>query len=269
MNCDDQKVGVIGLGSVGHAVVHGLSEFYDCELYDIKGNYDWANILDTSIVFVCVSTPEGLDGHLDCQNIDDVLKRLAADKYLGLIAIKSTIKIGFMEEATAKYPELRLVYMPEFLREKSNFTWFMDPDRLVLSGSSNDIEEVLSYFSWVKNVPILKMDYRSAEIAKLAHNAYIATKVSFTNQMEIICNEKSANAFDVMSVIWADRRVLCKEHLQPNMGVYGGKCVPKDTKELIVSSSNSILLRSVEEINEKFSENGLNVSHVKEQDDSI
>ena len=79
-----------------------------------------------------------------------------------------------MDRMVADYPALRLVYMPEFLREISSFTWFSDPDRLVLSGSDDDVEEVLSYFSWVnKGIPVLRMSYTSAEIGKLAHNAFI------------------------------------------------------------------------------------------------
>ncbi|MCQ1536442.1 hypothetical protein FTO70_12310 [Methanosarcina sp. KYL-1] len=106
-----------------------------------------------------------------------------------------------MEKAVKNYPYLRLVYMPEFLQEKSNFTWFVCPDRLVISGEDKDVEEVLNYFSWVEDTPILKMSHRDAEIGKLAHNAYIAIKVSFTNEMENICQEHNSDPENVMSVI--------------------------------------------------------------------
>ena len=245
-------IGVIGLGSVGWAVIHGMSPFYRCAGYDIYGDYEWEDILQSDTAFVCVSTPEGSEGHLDCSNIDAVLKRLCDNHYSGLVIIKSTIKIGYMEYSIAKFPEIRMVYMPEFLREKSSFTWFVNPDRLVVSGNEKDIEEALSYFTWVEGIQILKMDHRSAEIGKLAHNAFIATKVSFTNEIETICGEKNGIPESVMSVIWADRRVCSNAHLRPGLGSYGGKCVPKDTNELITTASNSTLLTAVKEVKNSF-----------------
>lgn len=160
-----------------------------------------------------------------------------------------------MDQMVVRYPALRLIYMPEFLRELSSYTWFTDPDRLVFSGNDEDIREVLSYFSWVNlKVPVLRMSHISAELGKLAHNAYIATKVSFTNEIENICSENNAEALDVMSVIWADRRVCSQEHLTPYLGPYSGKCVPKDTRELLNSVENGILLKAVEEVNSSITE---------------
>lgn len=245
-----KSFGVIGLGSVGWAVVHGLSPRFPYAAYDIMGDYVWDNILPTNIVFICVSTPSNNSGRLDCTAVSDVLSRLDQDKYSGCIVVKSTVSVGFMDRMSAQYPSLRLVYMPEFLRERSSFSWFANPDRLVISGSDSDVREVLSYFSWVDNrIPVLRMNYRSAEIGKLAHNAYIATKVSFTNEIETICAEYLADPFDVMSVIWADRRVQSKDHLTPDRGPYGGKCVPKDVKELLHSGKRSVLLSAVESVN--------------------
>ena len=94
------------------------------------------------------------------------------------------------------------------------------------------------------------MSHIDAEIGKLGHNAYIATKVSFTEEMEQISREHSADPHHVMSVIHADRRVKSKEHLRPGLGPYGGKCVPKDTRELINASHTTTLLSAVESVNE-------------------
>lgn len=253
---NSKSFGVIGLGSVGWAVVHGLSQYYPYFGYDIEGEYSWESILLSDIVFVCVSTPSNDGGRLDCSAVNDVLERLASNHYSGCIVIKSTLAVGFMDQMVMQYPSLRLVYMPEFLREKSSFTWFTDPDRLVLSGTSEDIQEVMSYFSWVDSrIPVLLMSHISAEIGKLAHNAYIATKVSFTNEMELICSEHGADALDVMSTIWADRRVYSQEHLTPYLGPYMGKCVPKDTRELLNSGKNHALLNAVEEVNSQIRDN--------------
>lgn len=244
-----KTVGVIGLGTVGWAVIHGMSPFFKCVGYDIEGEYNWRSVTQTDIIFVCVSTPLGEDHRLDCTNITSVLERLNSEKYQGCVVIKSTISVGYTENAKKQFSDLRLVYMPEFLREKSPFTWFTCPDRLVLSGTERDVSEVLSFFDWVENPETLIMDYKSAEIGKLAHNAFIATKISFTNEIESICNQFDASPLDVMSVIWADRRVKSKEHLNPCLGPYAGKCVPKDTHELLEAAFNPTLLTAVESVN--------------------
>jgi len=249
-----KRLSVIGLGSVGMAVRHTLCFFYDIvDGYDIDGRGNWNDILQSDITFICVSTPESETGHLDCSNVNNVLCRLNDSKYSGICVIKSTVGVGFTDASVEKYPNLRIVYMPEFLREKSNFTWFVNPDRLVISGNANDMDEVMGLFWWVDgisdSVPILKMKNIEAEIGKLAHNARIAVLVSFTNEIEEVSMEKGADPDNVMSVIHADRRVKSKEHLKPKLGGYGGKCVPKDTKELIASMRNPILLVAAEERN--------------------
>lgn len=248
----ERIVGVIGLGSVGKSVKQTFSYFYPTRGYDILGDYSWEKILESSILFICVPTPEGQYGRLDCSIVTNVLEKLSRDGYNGIIVIKSTIGVGFMDTSLQQYPELRIVYMPEFLREKDCFSWFIAPDRLVISGDPDDIEETLEYFDWVDgDIPRLRMSHREAEIGKLAHNAFIAVKVSFTNEIETICRDNHADPEKVMSVIWADRRVKSKEHLKPNLGPYGGKCVPKDTRELMNASKNYILLRAAEKVNEQ------------------
>ncbi|MDD5143099.1 hypothetical protein [Methanoregula sp.] len=249
------RVGIIGLGAVGSAFAHAMSFFHpSCVGYDIKGKGSWNEIVKTQVVFICVQTPGGFDDRLDCSAVDDVLSRLTESRFQGICVVKSTVRVGYMDSAKARFPRLHLVYMPEFLREKRNFQWAVNPDRIVISGDETAVDEVLKLFSWVDGleeiVPVLRMSFRDAEIGKLAHNAYIATKVSFTNEMERISREHGADPASVMSVIHADRRVKSREHLRPGLGAYGGKCVPKDTRELINASHNTPLLRAVETVNE-------------------
>ena len=253
-NEGNAQVGIIGLGAVGSAVRHALSFYHSCVGYDIKGEGAWNEILKTQAVFICVPTDEGVNDRLDCSAVDDVLSRLEGSRYSGICVIKSTVGIRYTDSAVRRFPRLRLVYMPEFLREKSNFTWFVNPDRIVISGQERDVDAVLELFSWVdgldETVPVLRMSHIDAEIGKLGHNAYIATKVSFTEEMEQISSEHGADPNQVMSVIHADRRVKSREHLRPGLGPYGGKCVPKDTRELINASHATTLLRAVESVNE-------------------
>lgn len=225
-------MGIVGLGAVGSAVLHGMSRYYPCVGYDLQGDHDWSSITASSMVLICTPTPLGLDRRLDCTSIESVLTRLSESAFTGPVVVKSTVRIGFMEGAAASHPQLRLVYMPEFLRERSRYSWFLNPDRLLLAGRQDDVREVLDYFSWAKGAAIFRTSFRDAEVAKLAHNAFIATKVSFTNEVEVIARETGADPSMVMSVVAADRRVLSDAHLRPGLGRYGGKCVPKDTEEL-------------------------------------
>jgi len=245
------RLGVIGLGSVGKALRHTLSFYYDVVGYDLRESPPWEPILGTDAVFVCVSTPGGVDGRLDCGSVRDVLGRLADGGYRGLVAVRSTVRVGFMEEVSQVFSELRLVYFPEFLRERSRLQWSVCPDRLVVGGDPVECERVLSYFDWVEEAPRLRMTFREAEIGKLAHNAFIATKVSFTNEIERICREQGADPEEVMSVVGADRRVGSREHLHPGLGPYEGSCVPKDTRELRLVASNPVLLAAVETVNDQ------------------
>jgi 2-polyprenyl-3-methyl-5-hydroxy-6-metoxy-1,4-benzoquinol methylase/GT2 family glycosyltransferase len=247
----EEKIGIIGIGSVGDPLKLTCEVYFKEVIgYDKRGSCDWKPILGCSIVFVCVPTPEGKDGRLDCSCVEEVLSKLDSDCYHGIVAIKSTLRIGFMDEACALHPNLRLVYCPEFLREKSALQWTVNPDRLVVSGDLEDAMKVLSIFVWAQDAKTIITDHRSAEIGKLAHNAFIATKVSFTNEIERISKEQGANPEDVMDIITSDRRVISKEHLKPNLGPYGGKCVPKDTKEL-KNASHSEFLQAVEKVNEE------------------
>ena len=245
------KVGIIGLGSVGSALFKHLSNFYNVCGYDIIGNYNWDDILKCPVLFICVQTPGDSNGRLDCSHVEDALHKLASSNYSGVIIIKSTLGIGFMENATGKFPGLRMVYSPEFLREKSALEWTANPDRLVFSGEEDNVTEALKIYSWATCVDIIITDYRSAEIGKLAHNAFIATKVSFTNTMENIAARGKGNIDDIMKIVYTDRRVRNMAHLTPHLGAFGGKCVPKDTMELMNAfSSESLLFKADFVVNE-------------------
>jgi UDPglucose 6-dehydrogenase len=246
------RVGVIGLGAVGKTLAHTLSWFHDVVPYDIKGSYDWERILSTDLALICVDTPLGSDGRLNCSNVNDVLNRLQKGGYARTIGIRSTVRVGFMTQAAVTHPKLRLVYFPEFIRERSRLQWTVCPDRLVLAGEERDVRVILSAFDWVEDAPTLRMSFLEAELGKLAHNAFIATKVSFTNEIERICQSYDADPEKVLQVVTVDRRVLSREHLRPNRGPYNGSCVPKDTHELMVAGGGAPLLAAVEQVKESF-----------------
>ena len=255
-----EKIGIIGLGAVGTASMLGMKPHHDVVGYDIDGRGDWEEILNTKAVLVCVST--NLDsaslattsnGILDLGPVKDVANRLADSKYQGLVIYKSTLNVGTMESLEHMHPDLRLIYMPEFLREKDAVEWFADPDRLIASGNAADVEEALRLFEWVDSqIPRIPMKHIEAEIGKLAHNAYIATKVTFTCEIERICILHNVDPHPVMETVWRDRRVMNPAHLTPGLGGFDGKCVPKDTRALAsIDCSNQGLLRHVLKIGTK------------------
>ena len=227
------KIGIIGWGSVGNAAVLGLKPHHEVYGYDIDGRGRWSDIEESEIALICVQTDGNADGTLDMSNVFDVASNLNKSNYNGLVVIKSTLQPGTMDKLESIYPNFRFVYMPEFLREKDAIEWFANPDRIVASGSDNDIDLALDCFSWVpESIPRIRMKHVEAEIGKLAHNAYIATKVTFTCEIERICRSKNANPIPVMETVWTDRRVKNSAHLTPELGGFDGKCVPKDTRAL-------------------------------------
>ena len=226
-------VSVIGLGSVGSAALTTFSKHFHSVGYDIDGRGKWEDVLMSKVAIVCVPTNATADATLDVSSIYQVADDLSNGGYSGLVVIKSTLQPGTMDSLNELHPALRLAYAPEFLRENDALAWFEAPDRLVYSCNTQDEEDFMACFNWIpKEVPRLKMTHLEAELGKLAHNAYIATKVTFTVEIERLAKEFSVDPVPIMETVWRDRRVLNPAHLTPNQGGFAGKCVPKDTAAL-------------------------------------
>lgn len=237
-------VAVVGQGSVGRALAHTLSFYHPTARHDICGPHDWSGVLSSRVAFVCVGTPAAADGHLDVSQVDAALAELARHHYAGVVVVKSTLDVGTMAIMRSRYPALRLVYSPEFLRERSAFLWTVNLDRLVLAGAPADCAIVEETMRWLEDVPVLYMNDREAEIAKLAHNAFIAVKVEFANEIGDIARAHGVDADVIMSVIHADRRVGSPEHLRPSGEAFGGKCVPKDTRALATAAPDAAVIEA-------------------------
>lgn len=261
------RISIIGLGSVGKAAELGLSEFHEVSGYDIDGRGDREETLSSELVFVCVNTDAAEDSSLDMENVIDVCSKLSEDEYSGVVVVKSTLHPGTMDMMESEYPNLRLTYMPEFLREKDAVEWFAEPDRVVISGEQEDVKLVLSSFEWVpESIPRLRMKHLEAELGKLAHNAYIATKVTFTCEIERIAKEFGVDPYPVMESVWTDRRVRNSAHLTPGLGGFDGKCVPKDTAALSsVDRDPDSILKILEERGSKEAVERRNMNQLSEE----
>ena len=218
-------------------------------------------IKDAVIIFLALPTPGGEDGSADLKyvlGVADELGRIIID--YKVIIDKSTVPVGTAEKvrsAVAKHykGEFDVVSNPEFLREGVAVDDFMKPDRVVVGTNSERARKVVSdlYAPFVRQGnPVIFMDERSAELTKYAANSFLATKISFMNEIAQLCERLGADVDMVRRGIGSDDRIG-KRFLFPGIG-YGGSCFPKDVQALIKSSEdvsyNFKILKAVEEVNE-------------------
>jgi UDPglucose 6-dehydrogenase len=218
-------------------------------------------IKEAKIIFLALPTPPGEDGSADLSYIlgvaDELGKLITEYK---IIVDKSTVPVGTAElvrDRIAKNAvcEFDVVSNPEFLREGYAVDDFMKPDRVVIGASSEKARKVIEelYKPYVRQGnPIIFMDERSAELTKYAANAFLATKISFMNEIANLCEKVGADVDAVRIGIGSDDRIG-KRFLFPGIG-YGGSCFPKDVKALAKSALdndyNFQILKAVMAVNE-------------------
>lgn len=219
-------------------------------------------VRDAAIIFLALPTPPGEDGSADLKYIlgvaDDLGKLLTGYK---VIIDKSTVPVGTAEKvhsAIAKNynGEFDVVSNPEFLREGVAVDDFMKPDRVVIGTNSEKARKVMGdlYAPFVRQGnPVIFMDERSAELTKYAANSFLATKISFMNEIARLCEKLGADVDMVRRGIGSDDRIG-KRFLFPGIG-YGGSCFPKDVQALVKSSSevnyDFEILNAVMKVNEE------------------
>ena len=218
-------------------------------------------IRDAMIIFLALPTPPGENGSADLKYVLGVANDLGKIiKDYKVIVDKSTVPVGTAEKVHAAIAknakcEFDVVSNPEFLREGVAVEDFMKPDRVVIGTSSERARKIMGdlYAPFVRQGnPVIFMDERSAELTKYAANSFLATKISFMNEIAQLCERLGADVDMVRRGIGSDDRIG-KRFLFPGIG-YGGSCFPKDVKAL-VKSSNEVdydfkILKSVMEVNE-------------------
>ena len=210
-------------------------------------------IKDATIIFLALPTPPGEDGSADLSYILGVAKDLGniITDYKVIID-KSTVPVGTSEKVqkalndsldarfgddNTNRPEFDVVSNPEFLREGFAVDDFMKPDRIVIGSSSKRANDLMDkiYAPFVRQGnPVIFMDEKSAELTKYAANSFLATKISFMNEIANLCELLGANVDDVRRGIGTDTRIG-NRFLFPGIG-YGGSCFPKDVQALAKSS---------------------------------
>lgn len=219
-------------------------------------------IKDAKVIFLALPTPPGEDGSADLSYILGVAEELGnlLENFV-VIVDKSTVPVGTAEKVRAKVAEnareqFAVVSNPEFLREGFAVDDFMKPDRVVVGTSSDKARRVMEelYKPFVRQGnPVIFMDEKSAELTKYAANAFLATKITFMNEIANFCEAVGADVDKVRLGVGTDTRIG-KRFLFPGIG-YGGSCFPKDVQALHRSGKESgmtfQILESVLEVNDK------------------
>ena len=218
-----------------------------------------AAVKEAEFVFICVGTPSGVDGEADLRYVRMAAESIAQTMPHPLIVVnKSTVPVGtgdwvadIITRSQPKPIDFDVVSCPEFMREGSAINDFMNPDRVVLGSKNRDAAEKVAQLHLPLRTRIVITDLRTAEMIKYASNAFLATKISFINEIAAICERMGADVHEVAIGMGYDKRIG-PQFLNAGLG-YGGSCFPKDVKALehmaLVQGSHPALLRAVMDIN--------------------
>ncbi len=225
---------------------------------------------DADMIFICVGTPSDERGHTDLKyvlgaadDIADVIKKLGPNQKPKVVVVKSTVPVGttFMvrdriRERVGPNIPFEVADNPEFLKEGAAIDDFNKPDRVVVGVEKESVGEIMRdlYDPFVRNGhPIYVMDVLSAEMVKYASNNFLATKISFINEMANLCEAYGANINRVREGMCSDKRIG-SQFLYPGLG-YGGSCFPKDTLACIMMGDKAgieaTLSKAVHHVNQK------------------
>jgi UDPglucose 6-dehydrogenase len=218
---------------------------------------DVADLADCEFLFVCVDTPPTYSGDADLSRVWTVVDELPELQGRPILVMKSTVPVGTGEKIRAGLDQRGLDHVgyasnPEFLAEGHAVRDFMAPDRVVIGAFEPEDSEAVAVLYSAIDAPIVQSDVNSAEMIKLAANAFLMTRISFINEIANVCEATGADVVKVAEGVGLDRR-LGPHFLRAGIG-YGGSCFPKDSLALKQLASNSgyhfQLLSAVIEVNE-------------------
>src|SRR5690242_749767 len=235
----------------------GLTELIEKNRERLHFSTDIADALEHArLLFVAVGTPPTYSGDADLSAVQAVVNAMPVSDHHALV-MKSTVPAGTGETIKRHFretgkSEFRYVSCPEFLKEGSAVKDFLEPDRVVIGDDGDWAGDAVAELYAPLDAPTVRTDINSAEMVKLASNAFLATKISFINEIANVCEETGADVVEVARGMGLDDRIWPK-FLQAGLG-FGGSCFPKDVTALKQLAGNSgyhfQLLNSVIEVNE-------------------
>lgn len=235
VDVNENRLNALGIGKVP-IFEPGLQEELNLSLE--KGSLTLSASLQTTsraseFYFVCVPTPQDARGAANLKYVKQATMQIAEHAAPhSIIVIKSTVPVGSNEELSleVRRADLQFASNPEFLREGTALQDFMNPDRVVVGSSSRDVsEKVMALYEGI-DAPKIFTSSSSAELIKYAANSYLASRLSFINDLSALCEKVDANIDDVAIGMGSDSRIG-SQFLQSGPG-WGGSCFPKDTKAL-------------------------------------
>ena len=236
-----QKVGIIGNGFVGNSVAFGFSPTHEIRVHDkdIKKNLNTIEeVLECDYIFVCVPTPMNENGSINLDVVEKALKEInQKNKIDNVIILKSTMVPGTMGRLIEKYPNLNLVFNPEFLTERTAKLDFLTQARMVLGGDPVHTAKVRTLFEErFMHCYVIETDTVTAEMIKYMNNVFFASKVSIMNEFKQVCDKVGANWDVALKGFAADGRIGDSHLNVPGPDGkfgFGGSCFPKDINAFI------------------------------------
>jgi len=240
------RIGIVGQGYVGTAVKTVFEKHYETNTFDLNGDCtcrDMEELIDTSdIIFVCVPTPMKKDGSCDTSIVDSVVHELnglaiTRQDANRIIAIKSTVPPGTTNRLNKECKYISVIFNPEFLTEANFIEDFKNQKRIIIGGERPSTTKLRQVYSLAfPDAKIVKTGSITAEMVKYFTNTFLATKVSFANEMKMICDELNIDYDKVVEYSTYDER-LGKSHWAvpgpDGKNGFGGSCFPKDINALL------------------------------------
>ena len=257
------NIGIIGQGFVGNAIYQKFKKYHNVLTFDLdksKCNSTEDMVMTQSeIIFVCLPTPMNQDGSCNIDIVEGVISKLN-ENYNSIVVIKSTIPPGTTDMLNSKYTNIDVVFNPEFLTEANAVDDFENQTRIILGGSNKSTTKLKHVYSSIfrKTSKIIKTDAKTAELVKYVTNCFLATKVSFANEIYQLCNGLNLDYDKVIEYATYDERLGLSHWGVPgpdgDFG-YGGHCFPKDLQALItitekLGTTNNVL-KSTQITNDK------------------
>ena len=247
------SIGIIGQGFVGNAVFQKFKNYFKVLTYDIDDrlcNSSFDELKKKSeIIFTCLPTPMNPDGSCDISIVRSVINDLSDKKDL-IVINKSTVIPGTTDSLNNEFKDIQVVFNPEFLTERNSVKDYNDQNRIILGGPRPATTKVKNIFSKVfPNANIIKTGSKHAEMIKYFTNCFLATKVSFANEMFQLCNKLNLDYDKVIEYALHDKRIGKSHFFVPgpdgDLG-FGGHCFPKDLSAIInltnqIGSINNLL----------------------------